>query len=187
MLKNSRIDSTAIMPDCSQAAEKTALAGANDPVCDMTALCPCALRPAFMSTIGLFLVISEASLINLGPSDNLSTYISMALVSSSSLRYSRNSISVRDASFPKLMNLEKPTPSSNALSKTAVPSAPDCERKAIWPFCGESAANEAFSLVTGFNTPRQFGPKSAMLFFLAISLTLFSSSIPAGPISLKPA
>ena len=48
-------------------------------------------------------------------------------------------------------------------------------------------AKVAFRPLWGFITPRQLGPMIRMAPFLASSMTLCSSSTPAGPVSLKPA
>ncbi len=72
ILKNSRMDSTAIAPLCFKAAEKTESAGASEPVCDITASIPLSLLPAFKTTTGFVFVISETNSMNLLPSESFS-------------------------------------------------------------------------------------------------------------------
>ena len=85
------------------------------------------------------------------------------------------------------MNLENPTSSFIAMSRTEVPSAPDWERKAILPLMGFFAPNEVLKSACESIVPRQFGPSKAISNLFAISFTLFSNILPASPISLNPA
>ena len=89
--------------------------------------------------------------------------------------------------FPMLINFENPTHSSAAQSKIAVHKAPDCEKKAIFPLSGISAANEALRHDCVSINPRQFGPSSRIAWRVIFWQSSFSLIAPSMPLSLKPA
>ncbi len=81
----------------------------------------------------------------------------------------------------------KPTISRKLQSNTAVQSAPLWLINPTLPRRAMVEANVAFTPVTGFITPKQFGPMMRMPPRRACSSTWRSNSTPAGPVSLKPA
>ncbi len=69
----------------------------------------------------------------------------------------------------------------------AVPKAPLCEIKAMFPCFGILFMNVALRLMLGRIIPKQFGPIIRRSYLCLISSILSSSALPSGPTSLKPA
>jgi hypothetical protein len=136
---------------------------------------------------GLRRVTSRALARNRRPSSMLSTYPSITRVSGSSARYSMMSDSETSALFPRLTNFENPIPSPIAQSSTAVQSAPDCEKKEMFPLGGVPREKEALSEAWVLMSPRQFGPRIRIPASRAAAVSDRSSATPSPPTSLKPA
>ena len=73
---------------------------------------------------------------------------------------------------PRETKVLKPMSWLTAQSKTAVPSAPLCERKVTLPGFGTRLEKVAFKFVEGLITPIQLGPMIWILFLRAISLPI---------------
>jgi len=108
-------------------------------------------------------------------------------VSGSSARNSRTSDSETSALFPMLTTLEYPMLSPIDRSRMAVQSAPDCERKPMFPFAGVPLEKEAFRRAWVSITPRQFGPTTRIPVARAMEVSSRSRVTPAPPTSLNPA
>jgi hypothetical protein len=87
-------------------------------------------------TTGFLRVTWEATLMNSWPFSTPSIYPRMTLLALSSPRWRSMSDSLSTALFPRLINLEKPMFSPRAQSRMATQSAPDWEKKPIFPSMG---------------------------------------------------
>ncbi len=136
-----------------------------------------------------FLVIFLQTLRNSCPSPISSRYITITSVCLCFARIFSMSTSLITALFPKLTTAEKPIPCALASSTSAAQIAPLCETSAIFPDFGVTLRKVEFIIVFGsrFMIPRQLGPMTSILYFLAISMTCCSLFAPSSSTSLKPA
>ena len=146
-----------------------------------------AVRPGFMTMMGLVRATSRAADRKLRASPTVSMYITMASVSRSLPRWSMRSPQPTSAIEPSDTMELKPTFSRSAQSSTAVTSAPLWLMNATRPRGAMAAANVALRPLTGLITPRQLGPMSRIRCRRASAATWRSSSAPSPPISLNPA
>jgi len=121
-----------------------------------------AVRPGFITMMGLVSATSRAAEMNERASPTVSMYITIASVSRSLPRWSMRSPQPTSAMEPRDTMELKPTFSRSAQSRTAVTRAPDWLTNATRPRGAMAAANVALRPVTGLITPRQLGPMSRM-------------------------
>ncbi len=91
--------------------------------------------------------------------------------------------------LPIETNDDRPSPSRFAMLITAIPSAPDCDMKAMRPSGGEAWANVPLSATAGsvLITPMQFGPIIRIPVDLQTSTSSRCSARPSSPVSANPA
>ena len=187
--KRSFIESTRSTPHWLSKESIATSDPASEPVCEIAARAPRAVRPDLTTRIGFLREMRRAICMKRSGSPNASRYIRICFVAGSVSQYSSRSGGETSARLPTLANMLMPRPSERASARITAPSAPDCERNAASPRVGGASAKEAFieNSSAVFRTPMQFGPTSRMPYCSQIATSSSCRFTPSPPISEKPA
>src|SRR6201999_3244739 len=139
----SRNDRARITPDWLNTSSYILSLPASAPVCELAALAPAEVRPAFSTTIGFFFDTRLATSAKARPSFRSSQCCAMIWVlSSCSKKVNRSSSSISDL-LPRPTIAETPILAEREKPMIAMPMPPDCDDNAAEPLTSKGVQNVA--------------------------------------------
>ena len=144
--------------------------------------------PDFTTITGFVRASRRATRVNLRGFPTLSRYSPTASVAGSSSQYCMTSLPDRSARLPDDTKLETPSRRRRAVSRTAIPSAPDWLNRPRRPAGGIDGASEAFNRTSGsvLTMPKELGPTTRMPRACARRTRSRWRARPSSPVSANP-